>query len=109
MIDWAPMRGSRLTLVLLLYLSADIASPLMPGAVYFDNGALETVDADRSRTVGPPVVALVPTRHGRPGHVVDRPALVAPRARPAHPPRGPVTIRRMLDATTSGSVPADGP
>ncbi len=38
----------RLPLLLLLYVTLDFANPLMPGAVRFEAGAVEVVQADRT-------------------------------------------------------------
>ena len=43
------MNCSRLTLLLFLYVAADFANPLMPGAVSYPNGSVEAVHAERSR------------------------------------------------------------
>jgi hypothetical protein len=57
------MSCSRLTLLLFLYVTADFANPLMPGAVSYPNGSVEAVHVERSRTAdvlppGAPVVAF---------------------------------------------------
>ncbi len=36
-------------LLLLLYVSLDLANPLMPGALHFVDGSVEAVEADRAR------------------------------------------------------------
>jgi hypothetical protein len=41
------MRGRALALLLLLYLTLDLTNPLMPGAVYFDDGRLDVMDVRR--------------------------------------------------------------
>jgi hypothetical protein len=55
------MSFSRLTLLLFLYVAADFANPLMPGAVNYPNGSVEAAHVERSRTTdvlsGLPVVA----------------------------------------------------
>jgi hypothetical protein len=45
------MKGRALVLCLLVYLSLDLANPLMPGAVTFVDGSLRVVDAGRSVAV----------------------------------------------------------
>lgn len=51
--------AGRLALLLLLYVSLDFTNPLMPGAVRFVEGAVDTVSADRARTGDPgPETAL---------------------------------------------------
>jgi len=65
------MSARRFSLLLLLYVSLDVANPLMPGAVQFVDGSVEVVQADRARAesiVAPALLAHVPTL-GRP-HVV---------------------------------------
>jgi len=67
------MSARRFSLLLLLYVSLDVANPLMPGAVQFVDGSVEVVQADRARAesiVAPALLARVPTL-GRP-HVVVR-------------------------------------
>jgi hypothetical protein len=53
------MRARFVVLLLLLYLSADFANPLMPGAVQFLDGYLSVVKADRVRPESPPVDAAL--------------------------------------------------
>ena len=43
------MNSNRLTFLLFLYVAADFANPLMPGAVRFLDGAVEAVHAERAR------------------------------------------------------------
>ena len=43
------MNCSWLTLLLFLYVAADFANPLMPGAVSYPNGSVEAVRVERSR------------------------------------------------------------
>jgi hypothetical protein len=38
-----------LALALLIYVTLDFANPLMPGAVQFDEGSVDVVQADRAR------------------------------------------------------------
>jgi hypothetical protein len=55
------MSLSRLSILLILYVAADFANPLMPGAVSYPNGSVEAVHVERSRTADalpdPPVFA----------------------------------------------------
>ena len=55
------MTLNRLSVLLILYVAADFANPLMPGAVSYPNGSVEAVHVERSRTTdvlpGVPVVA----------------------------------------------------
>jgi hypothetical protein len=90
----------RLPLLVLLYVTLDFANPLMPGAVRFEGGRIEVVQADRSARIG---AAIVPAPETRPivalpvAEVRLRPAPVAamlsrsPRhvARRVTPPRRP--------------------
>ncbi len=43
------MIGKSLVLSLLVYVSLDFAAPLMPGAIYFEDGTLTVVPGDRCR------------------------------------------------------------
>src|SRR4029453_1641428 len=44
------MTLNRLSVLLILYVAADFANPLMPGAVSYPNGSVEAVHVDRLRT-----------------------------------------------------------
>jgi hypothetical protein len=44
------MTLNRLSVLLILYVAADFANPLMPGAVNYPNGSVEAVHVERSRT-----------------------------------------------------------
>jgi hypothetical protein len=52
------MKGRALVLSLLVYLSLDLANPLMPGAVAFVDGSLRVVDAGRPVAVDLPAPAV---------------------------------------------------
>ena len=52
------MKGRALVLSLLVYLSLDLANPLMPGAVTFVDGSLRIVDAGRPVAVDLPAPAV---------------------------------------------------
>jgi hypothetical protein len=52
------MGCSRLTFLLFLYVAADFANPLMPGAVSFPDGAIEALHVERQRMAD--VVPVVP-------------------------------------------------
>jgi hypothetical protein len=64
------MRAARLSfLALVLYVAADFANPLMPGAVCFDpNESVDGVARARSSTIVPPVLS------GAPGPATPLPA-----------------------------------
>jgi hypothetical protein len=47
----AGMSLNRLSVLLILYVAADFANPLMLGAVSYPNGSVEAVHVERSRTV----------------------------------------------------------
>jgi hypothetical protein len=55
------MTRSRLSVLLILYVAADFANPLMPGAVTFLDGSVEAVHVERARFAecapGAPVLA----------------------------------------------------
>lgn len=85
----------RLPMLVLLYVVLDFANPLMPGAVRFEGGSVEFVQADRA---GREVVAVTPappalrTRDGlRPDRVVrsSAPVPVTPRSTRREMPRVP--------------------
>ena len=44
------MTFNRLGVLLILYVAADFANPLMPGAVSYLNGSVEAIQAARLRT-----------------------------------------------------------
>jgi hypothetical protein len=44
------MTLNRLSVLLILYVAADFANPLMPGAVSYPNGSVQAVHAERSRS-----------------------------------------------------------
>lgn len=44
------MTLKRLSVLLILYVAADFANPLMPGAVSYPSGSIEAVHVERSRT-----------------------------------------------------------
>jgi hypothetical protein len=67
------MHRSGLAIVLLVYLTLDFANPLMPGAVRFERGSVDSIQGDRARPVVPSVsLELAPT----PEAVIDRLAQV---------------------------------
>jgi hypothetical protein len=75
----AAMRWQRLALALLLYLAADFANPLMPGAVSFPDGAVVAVHGDRLADGDVEPAVPVPGLHqaleaARPGWRPPRPA-----------------------------------
>ena len=78
----------RIPLLVLLYVTLDFANPLMPGAVRFEGGSVEVVQADRSARAGVPTI-LVPEM---------RPVVVVPpvgaRVRPTLVPRIPTRSPR---------------
>ena len=74
----------RLPLLVLLYVVLDFANPLMPGAVSFERGAVESVPADRvarSPAAVMPAPAALRTEDLRPPEGVLGP----PVPRPAEP------------------------
>lgn len=101
------MSARRFSLLLLLYVSLDVANPLMPGAVQFVDGSVEMVQADRARPeniVAPALLAHVPTL-GRP-HVVVQ---TVPRSRPmiVDHPQPLLPARRPPDALSDPSSPSE--
>lgn len=54
----------------MVYFAVDFANPLMPGAVWFEDGSVQIVEADRTRTTDHVEwIDVLPT----PDWVVDRP------------------------------------
>jgi hypothetical protein len=69
----------RLLLLLLLYVTLDFANPLMPGAVRFEGGSIEVVQADRVGTQPVSTLARLPIMCLRPSDsAVARPTHVPP-------------------------------
>jgi hypothetical protein len=66
------MKGRALVLSLLVYLSLDLANPLMPGAVAFVDGSLRVVDAGRVLAVDLPAPAI--SMEGGPSPVAPAPS-----------------------------------
>ena len=101
------MSARRFSLWLLLYVSLDLATPLMPGAVQFVDGSVEVVQADRARPeslCAPALLAHVPTL-GRP-HVVVQ---TLPRSRPMTVDHRQTLLpaRRPPDALSDPSSPSE--
>jgi hypothetical protein len=82
------MTARRVSFLVLAYVTLDFANPLMPGAVSFDRGAVEIVQADRARSTAVVPVCIVPT-----------PETALERVRDAHAlHRASPTIHRRRDA-----------
>jgi hypothetical protein len=97
------MDASRLTLLLLVYVTLDFTNPLMPGAVRFEGGSVDAVHADRVRPVTPAVPVSV---HALPETVFDHMAHLRVPERPSpipEPRRHAVT--RIRRAPLSSSDP----
>ena len=86
-LGWRGMR--RLPLLLLLYVTLDFANPLMPGAVRFEAGSVEVVQADR---IARAAVAAMPAQAAR-----DEAPLDPDRAQRVRVPvsLGPRPLRRL--------------
>jgi hypothetical protein len=80
--------ASRVSILVLVYVTLDFANPLMPGAVSFDRGSVEIVQGDRARSTTVVPVCIVPTPETALERVRDAHAL--------HPPRP--TVHRRRDA-----------
>lgn len=101
------MSARRLVFVaFLLYLGLDLANPLVPGAVRFVSGVVESVEADRARDAEP----AVPRPDGLPTLEVpapDRPPS-APSVRPAPPGARPGPAHhRVLVPVVESPAPGD--
>ena len=102
-----PMAARRLALLLLLYVSLDVANPLMPGAVQFVDGSVEVIQADRAR----------PESLAAPAPLVRLPALERPQvAVQTLPSSRPMTVdsrqallpvRRPADASSGPPSPSE--
>jgi hypothetical protein len=101
------MNWYRLTFLLFLYVSADFANPLMPGAVSYANGSIEAVQVERSRMEDVPPVAPVVAFFDR----IDLANLKwrAPQVTLTHPIRTQrrVPPRRVLPARSDSSSSED--
>lgn len=73
------MSLGRLSVVLILYVAADFANPLMPGAVTFLDGSVEAVHVERARFAD--VTPVMPVLASRERIEVVR----LPRHAPPHP------------------------
>lgn len=101
------MAARRLALLLLLYVSLDVANPLMPGAVQFVDGSVEVVQADRARPEGlaaPALLVRLPA--------LERPQVVVqalPRSRPITVDRlqAPRPVRRLPDVSSGSPSPSE--
>lgn len=101
------MAARRLALLLLLYVSLDVANPLMPGAVQFVDGSVEVVQADRARAesiAAPALLARLPA--------LERPHVVVQtlsRSRPMTVDRRQTLLpaRRPPDALSDPSSPSE--
>jgi hypothetical protein len=95
------MDPSRLAFLLLVYVTLDFANPLMPGAVHFEGGSVDAVQADRARPVTPAApVSLQPS----PEPVIDRVAYIRAPDRPSpipEPRRYAVTRIRRAPAPSA--------
>ena len=101
------MSARRFSLLLLLYVSLDLANPLMPGAVQFVDGSVEMVQADRARPEGvsaPTLLARVPAL-GRP-HVVVRTLSLSP-PMTVNPGQPLLPARRPPDALSDPASPSE--
>lgn len=95
------MAARRLALLLLLYVSLDVANPLMPGAVQFVDGSVEVVQGDRARPgslCAPGLLVRLPT--------LERPRVAVqtlPRSCPvsAGPRQALLPVRRPPDASSA--------
>jgi hypothetical protein len=100
------MAASRVSLLLLVYITLDFANPLMPGAVSFDRGTVEVVQGDRARVTAVVPVCIVPSSETalerlRDLQTVPRPAPRVHRSRDA--------VIRIRHASPSSPDPAVSP
>lgn len=101
------MTARRLALLLSLYVSLDVANPLMPGAVQFVDGSVEVVQAERARSES----------LSAPAPLVRLPTLERPQVAVQAPPRShPITVdrrqalrpvRRPSDASSAPPSPSE--
>jgi hypothetical protein len=100
------MAVSRVSLLVLVYVTLDFANPLMPGAVSFDRGSVDVVQGDRARPAAVVPVCITPTpetvvERPRDAEAVHRPSLTVDRRRDA--------VIRIRHAPLSCSDPAVPP
>lgn len=97
------MSCSRLTLLLFLYVLADFANPLMPGAVNYPNRSVEAAHVERSRMAD--VLPVVPVLAS-----FDRIALrvVLRQPLPLAPVR-PIAGLRLIPVPRALLIPSDPP
>jgi hypothetical protein len=106
MLAGTTMAASRVSLLLLVYVTLDFANPLMPGAVSFDRGSVEVVQGDRARPTAVAPVCIVPS----PEIVLERLRVARTDHRPApavH--RNRDAVIRIRHAPPSSPDPAVSP
>ena len=102
------MSARRLAFVaFLIYLGVDLANPLLPGAVRFASGVVESVEADRARDAD----LAVPRPDALPALEVrapDRaPSVLSVRPAPPGPRPGPARRRAIVPAAEPLPAAAD--
>lgn len=97
------MTARRFALLLVLYVSLDFANPLMPGAVWFLDGSVDMVHADRVRPESVPIDAALADlpAHGQPDVLLQAPRLSRPVIHDRRQHR--VSIRRLPHAPPDSS------
>jgi hypothetical protein len=102
------MSARRLAFVaFLIYLGVDLANPLVPGAVRFVSGAVESVEADRARDAEPAVPRpdALPAREVR---APDRaPSALSFRPAPPGSRPGPALHRVIVPAAEPSPAAGD--
>jgi hypothetical protein len=92
----------RLQLLVLVYVALDFGNPLMPGAVRFEGGSLESVQADRAgreAVAAAPPPATLETADRLPPDPEIRPRIAAP----VRPRRERRDVRRPPSSHASSS------
>jgi hypothetical protein len=85
----------RLPALLLLYVTLDFANPLMPGAVRFEAGSMDTVQADRAASLARSVTAPARLDATFPKDAVVPPAATVDRPVPMRPVTSTIAFRTV--------------
>lgn len=97
MLRWRGM-WRRVPALLLVYVTLDFANPLMPGAVRFEEGSVEVVQADRAGRTGVAIMIATTTL----ASVGAAPDDGVRALRPSLPPTAPARARRVVRRSLPG-------
>ena len=96
----------QVTLLVAVYLALDFANPMMPGAVQFVGGSLQTVAGCQARSAGDPAPMVTLPRHLSTSVSQPEPTLPAGRFVSVSPPV-PVLLRARLESRSTPASSAD--